>query len=650
MGIKTWAPTIPPKRDGETLDMSATCPSPVPSGNTQALRNTPGALTKTRRIASYASPAISPRLREAGIVRRDSATKRFCEWSHASKYEGVTAILCYLSQFSFLMLGASKPLAARRSYVLAALLILASPYLQGAETKLIVLIAGTKSHPPGQHEYSKTLKLLKYELEHDPNLPPIRAEVRFDGWPEDPSIFDQASAIVSMTDSDDYLERSGPVSFLSDARIGVIDRAMNRGTGLVTLHSSTFANNIYAAQILQWSGGYFDWQTGQGEGGFYGLPIDTHSRMHSLIRTDQAQVELADSRHPIASGVSRFSIRDEFYYQLRFSQHGVQPILAVPAFSNSPRDQVVAWAFTRPNGGRGGGVTPGHFYVNWRNDDFRKAVLNGIVWASGIAIPAEGVQSQFMGEVEINHAELTRPIATLVLDNNSSTAAQRSVADAIESALNSDSPRFDITRSSDVSDALSHLNNYRLLVLPRCDSVISKLSSRQLHALHQYLSNSGGLLITYSPVADKAPTRNGPTRGICRSPRWMQTEDTAPVPNPPWTKVLIDARIADRAHPSIRGLRDRTITRWETNNPINFVLASDNDMHVLVWNHEIENGSDSPMAFITGGAGGRVFHVVVGNMHPIDVGDNPVFPLLVSNLSTITVDLIRRGGLWAAGE
>ena len=46
--------------------------------------------------------------------------------------------------------------------------------------------------------------------------------------------------------------------------------------------------------------------------------------------------------------------------------------------------QHVAWAYRRENGGRGFGFTGGHNHLNWGNDDYRKTVLNAILWAERI--------------------------------------------------------------------------------------------------------------------------------------------------------------------------------------------------------------------------------------------------------------------------
>jgi hypothetical protein len=47
----------------------------------------------------------------------------------------------------------------------------------------------------------------------------------------------------------------------------------------------------------------------------------------------------------------------------------------------------------RPDGGRGVGFTGGHFHKNWLNDDFRKAVLNALLWICKAEVPRDGVAS-----------------------------------------------------------------------------------------------------------------------------------------------------------------------------------------------------------------------------------------------------------------
>jgi hypothetical protein len=56
----------------------------------------------------------------------------------------------------------------------------------------------------------------------------------------------------------------------------------------------------------------------------------------------------------------------------------------------------------RPDGGRGVGFTGGHWHRNWAIDDFRRVVLNAMVWTAGLEVPADGVKSKPISEAELN--------------------------------------------------------------------------------------------------------------------------------------------------------------------------------------------------------------------------------------------------------
>jgi hypothetical protein len=58
------------------------------------------------------------------------------------------------------------------------------------------------------------------------------------------------------------------------------------------------------------------------------------------------------------------------------------------------------WVSERPEGGRAFGFTGGHRHVNWGDDNFRKVVLNALLWIAKAEVPAQGVVS------EITDAEL----------------------------------------------------------------------------------------------------------------------------------------------------------------------------------------------------------------------------------------------------
>ena len=70
--------------------------------------------------------------------------------------------------------------------------------------------------------------------------------------------------------------------------------------------------------------------------------------------------------------------------------HGPYP--AVVAASGRPES--LLWAVERPDGGRGFGLSGGHYHANWGNDAFRTTVLNALVWLTGADVPDGGVTSQ----------------------------------------------------------------------------------------------------------------------------------------------------------------------------------------------------------------------------------------------------------------
>ena len=72
--------------------------------------------------------------------------------------------------------------------------------------------------------------------------------------------------------------------------------------------------------------------------------------------------------------------------------------------------QIVAWACERPDGGRGFGFTGGHYHRNWGNDNFRKLVLNAILWTAKVEVPAAastGLQKTAEAEPGPQVAELS---------------------------------------------------------------------------------------------------------------------------------------------------------------------------------------------------------------------------------------------------
>ena len=73
-------------------------------------------------------------------------------------------------------------------------------------------------------------------------------------------------------------------------------------------------------------------------------------------------------------------------------EHSGNPAVREAVKKGEP--QHMAWACERADGGRGFGFTGGHFHWNWGDDDFRKVVLNAIVWSAKLDVPSDGVPSK----------------------------------------------------------------------------------------------------------------------------------------------------------------------------------------------------------------------------------------------------------------
>jgi len=255
----------------------------------------------------------------------------------------------------------------------------------GAADKRILLIAGGPSHGPGEHEHKAGCLLFKKCLD---TIPGIKAEVSI-GWPQDASVFNGVDAIVIYSDG------GGGHPAIQDNRLEQLKSVLDKGAGFGCVHYAVeVPKERGGKEFLRWIGGYFEtyWSVNPfWDASFDNLPA-----------------------HPVTRGVKPFKMRDEWYYHMRFAENmkGVTPILSAlpPAdtlkrgdgpHSNNPfvreavltnkEPQHVMWVYERPEGGRGFGFTGGHSHKNWGNENFRKVVLNAILWIARADVPPNGV-------------------------------------------------------------------------------------------------------------------------------------------------------------------------------------------------------------------------------------------------------------------
>ena len=243
-----------------------------------------------------------------------------------------------------------------------------------APTTKVVFLAGPDSHLPGAHEHEAGLELLSHALrQRHPSYETVNV---YGGWPEDEALFSDADALVMYCD--------GGESHLINDHLQTFNHLVDEGVGVVALHYCIEVpkDSPAAASLLRAIGGYFEtWWS-----------VNPTWTAHF---TDLPP-------HPITRTIAPFVLKDEWYFNMRFVERGVSPLLSAIAplstieRGNGPHSgnetvrqlvaeglpQVVAWAYERDDGGRGFGYTGGHYHANWDADNARELVLNAIDWVA----------------------------------------------------------------------------------------------------------------------------------------------------------------------------------------------------------------------------------------------------------------------------
>lgn len=268
-------------------------------------------------------------------------------------------------------------------FVASCLLMLVSLVAQADEpARKVAFVAGGPSHGYGAHEHYAGCMILAEGIEKA--KPGWETVVYRNGWPTDPNAFEGCDTIVMYSDGGG----GHPVI----PHLEQVQALADEGVGVVCLHYAVeVPKGEPGDHFLNWIGGYFE--------------------THWSVNPHWVANFETFPNHPISRGVKPFRIDDEWYYHMRFrpEMEGVTPILsAVPPESTLSRPdgphsgnpdvrktvgqpQHVGWASERPNGGRGFGFTGGHVHWNWSDENFRRVVLNAIVWTAHGEVPEGGV-------------------------------------------------------------------------------------------------------------------------------------------------------------------------------------------------------------------------------------------------------------------
>lgn len=262
--------------------------------------------------------------------------------------------------------------------------------LKLADKKKIVMVAGRQSHGPGDHEFNAGVQLLHQCLQANPN---VISSFYLSGYPKDPTAFDNADTVMVFADG------GGGHPFVQGDNLQKLSSVFSKGVGFVAVHYGVeVPKEKGGKEFLDWMGGYFE----------------THYSVNPHWKADFKEIP----QHPITRGVKPFQMQDEWYYNMRFvpDMKGVTPILsAIPPESTLSRPdgphsgnphvramkgqpQHLAWAYERPNGGRGFGLTGAHHHKNWGDPNLRKVVLNALLWTANADVPANGVECEVTEE------------------------------------------------------------------------------------------------------------------------------------------------------------------------------------------------------------------------------------------------------------
>ncbi len=249
-------------------------------------------------------------------------------------------------------------------------LVFVSNAIASAAPKKILLVGTHPSHRYGEHEYLHGNRVLAACLNQHPDV----EAVAINGFPTAEQVRGADAMHLFCSWGGDFV--------LADAdRRSLFLEQIRRGMGYSTLH---FACDIRPELEKKGLGDVYM----ECLGAFYDTGYSRNPHNTVTLR-------LANVAHPVSTGLTPWTQHDEIYFNLRFMPY-TQPIVVgrIPD-KDGDFDRRVAWAYERPDGGRSFGYTGAHFHKSFEAVNFRRLLVNGILWTAKADIPSAGASVDF---------------------------------------------------------------------------------------------------------------------------------------------------------------------------------------------------------------------------------------------------------------
>lgn len=232
--------------------------------------------------------------------------------------------------------------------------------------KLLLVCTPPDGHPATTHEYHAGVRILQQCLASVPGLEVSIANAEGQ-WKDGPELIGRSDGV--------FLFVSEGAKWLSadPARLAAFQQLAKRGGAFGVLH---------------WGMGTKDAENIEAFVNLFGACHGGPDRKYQVL--EKVAVSVANAKHPSAAGIKDFSTREEFYYRLKLpkGEHAVKPLLNAKI---DDADEMVSWTWERPDGGRSFGFTGLHFHDNWRREEYRRLVAQGMLWALRFPVPPAGL-------------------------------------------------------------------------------------------------------------------------------------------------------------------------------------------------------------------------------------------------------------------